>query len=114
MKPEHVLTPTNELSPETVLKEKSVDIRRELLRKIGVLKMKSKGIVVDTIGDYELIDMSPVFTGINYAPHLLMRNPSLPDTFHLEGVAPQCHTIEQAINWRAGNINIRWTPAMLS
>jgi hypothetical protein len=114
MKPEYVLTPASELSPQTVLKEQSVDIRRELLRKIGVLKMKSQGKIIETIGEYELIDMSPVFTGINYAPHLLMRNPSLPDTFHLEGVAPQCHTIEQAINWRAGNINIRWTPAMLS
>jgi hypothetical protein len=114
MKPEYVLTPAGELSPETVLKERSVDIRRELLRKIGVLKMKSQGKIIETTGEYELIDMSPVFTGINYAPHLLMRNPSLPDTFHLEGVGPQCHTIEQAINWRAGNINIRWTPAMLS
>jgi hypothetical protein len=58
--------------------------------------------------------MSPVFTGLNYAPHLLMKNPSLVDTWHLEGVHPTCETIQQAINWRAGNIKVEWSPAQLS
>jgi hypothetical protein len=114
MKPEYVLTPAAELKPETVLKEKSVDVRRELLRKVGVIQMVSHGKVVEESGYYKLVDMSPVFTGIRYAPHLLMKNPSVDDTWHLEGVHPQCETIQQAINWRAGNINVLWTPAQLS
>jgi hypothetical protein len=114
VKPEYVLTPADQISPETVLKEKSVDVRRELLRKVGVLRMSEYGKVVDAQGDYKLIDMAKLFTGLRRAPFLLMKNPSLDDTFHLEGVAPECETVEQAINWRAGNIEIKWSPAQLS
>jgi hypothetical protein len=114
MKLEYVMTPSEQLSPDTVLKEKSVDVRRELLRKIGVQRMKDYGKTIEQAGDYSLIDMASVFAGTPYAPHLLMLNPSIPDTWHLEGVSPECHSIQQAINWRAGNITVEWKPAQLS
>ena len=114
MKPEYVLTPAEKTTPETVLAEKNVDIRRELIRKVGVQRMLSRGQEIDHCGTYKLIDMSPVLTGIRYAPHLLMRNPSVDDTWHLEGVGPECHTVQEAINWRAGNIEVEWSPAQLS
>ncbi len=113
-KPEYVLTPAGKITPEMILKEQNVDQRRELIRKVGVDKLTSQGKVVEENNGYKLIDMSPIFVGINYAPHLLMKNLSVPDTYHLEGVAPECKTIQQAINWRAGNIAIDWQPFMLS
>ena len=114
MKPEYVLTPAEKITPETVLAEKNVDIRRELIRKVGVQRMLSQGKEIDRYGTYKLIDMSPVLTGVRFAPHLLMRNPSVDDTWHLEGVGPECHTVQEAINWRAGNIGVEWSPAQLS
>jgi hypothetical protein len=114
MKPEYVLTPAEKLQPDSVLKEPNVDIRRELIRKVGVQRMISYGKEIDAMGSYKLIDISPIFTGIRYAPYLLMKNPSLDDTWHLEGVDPECHTVQEAINWRAGNIKVEWSPAQLS
>ena len=29
-----------------------------------------------------------------------MKNPSVPDTFHLEGVSVECKTVEQALHYR--------------
>ena len=114
MRPDYVTAPAHQITPEMVLKERNVDMRRELLRKAGVFRMKEHGKLIEKVGDYELRDMSPVFTGIPYAPHLLMRNPSVEDTWHLEGVHPDCHTVQQALNWRAGNIEINWSPAQLN
>jgi hypothetical protein len=76
--------------------------------------MVEHGQVVNQQGDYKLIDMHNIFAGLGYAPFLLMKNPSVPDTWHLEGVGAECRSIQQAINWRAGNIEIQWTPAQLS
>jgi hypothetical protein len=114
MKPQYVMTPADKLTPAIVLKEKNVDQRRELIRKIGVIRMIDQGKVIDTQGDYKLVDMSPLFPGIPYAPHLLMENPSVDDTWHLEGVDPQCHTVQDALNWRAGDIHLKWSPELLS
>ncbi len=108
------MTPAGEMRPESVLKERNVDRRRELLRKIGVERMVQYGKVIEENNGYKLIDMSKVFAGINYAPHLLMKNPSLDNTWHLEGVGPECRSIQGAINWRAGNREILWSPALLS
>jgi len=112
MNEEYVMTKAEDIKPETVLKEENVDMRRELLRKVGVERMSSYGKVIDTQGKYKLLDMAKLFMGVEYAPHLMMVNPSLKDTYHLEGVSQECRTVEQAINWRAGGI--KWEPALLS
>jgi hypothetical protein len=114
MKPEYVLTSAQEIKPEMIMKETNIDVRRELIRKVGIDKMVGYGKEVSTQGDYKLIDMSKLFERIRYAPFLLMKNPSLDNTFHLEGVSPECRTVQEAINWRAGNREIEWSPALLS
>ena len=114
MKPEYVLTPASEITPDIILGEQNVDMRRELIRKVGVQKLRDCGKPIEQVGSYQLLDMASVFAGIQYAPHLLMKNPSVDDTWHFEGVSSECKTIEQAINWRAGNIKIQWSPAQLS
>ena len=113
MRPEYVLTPPEKITPEMVLKEENVDQRRELLRKIGVERMVSHGKIIDKNNGYQLIDLSPIMN-LNYAPYLLMKNPSVDDTHHLEGVGVECKTVQEAINWRGGNISIRWEPYQLS
>lgn len=50
---------------------------------------------------YKLIDMSPIFRTISYAPYLEMVNPSV-GTIHLEGINPKCKTIDEALTWRNG------------
>jgi len=112
-KAEYVLTPADKLKPGNVLKEKNVGMRRELIRKIGIHRMISYGKSIEKSDRYELVDMCELFEGINYAPFLLMKNPSI-DAVHLEGVHPDCRSIQQAINWRAGNINKEWQPIKLT
>ena len=90
MKPVHVLTPANQLKPETVLNEHNIDQRRELLRKIAKERMAGHGKVIEKNDRYKPIDMAGLFKdiglfrGIGYAPYLLMKNPSLENTYHLE------------------------------
>lgn len=121
MKPEHVLTPADQLKPETIRSAvNNIDQHRELLRKITKERMLAYGKVIEENDRYKLIDMAGLFRAlqvsrdINYAPYLLMKNPSLENTYHLEGISPQCRTIQQAINWRAGNIGVDWMPEILS
>ena len=114
MELDHDLNPAYDMKPEIVLKESNIDRRRELLRKIGMENMVSHGKVIEESEGYKLVDMCKLFPEIGYAPYLLMKNPSLANTYHLEGVSPQCRTIQQALNWRAGNITVDWKPEMLS
>jgi len=106
VKPEYALTPGDQLDPGTILKEKNVDVRRELLRKVGIIRMVGYGKEIDRRDNYRLIDMSRIFKGsrLRYAPYLLMQSPSIDGAPQLKGVSPECHTVEQAINWRAGRI----------
>ena len=116
MKAEYIITPAEQMDPRTILKERNVDIRRELLRKVGVSRMLKFGKEIDHQGSYKLIDMSRLFKGfeIHYAPYLLMESPSVDGAQHLEGVSPDCRTVGQAINWRASEVAKNWNPDLLS
>ena len=104
MKKEYVMTPAEQLSPKEVLKETNAEIRRELLRKIGIERMLGElpSKVLDKRGNYELysIELSPE---IKDARYLKMTNPSI-GVFHLEGVAPEISTVKEALEWR----NEKW------
>lgn len=112
----HVLTPAEQLDPVAALKETNVEVRRELVRKIGVEMMlahlphKS----LDRQFDYELlrIDFPDLIQDTRF---LKMLNPSI-GVWHLEGVERSCNTVQQAINWRAGRFanNEDWKPAQLT
>lgn len=116
MEARYVLTPAERLNPEEVLRERNVDVRRELLRKVGMTRLLKYGKEIDRQGNYRLIDMSPVFkgSGIRYAPYLLMDSASVAGAQHLEGVSPECRTVEQAVNWRASDVAQTWKPEQLS
>jgi len=92
-------TPVGELDIEFFKKEQNAEVRAQFVRKYGIERMRALGKVVDSKDDYELIDMSPIFANLSYAPYLKMVNPST-GTIHMEGVHPDCKTVEQALNWR--------------
>lgn len=94
-------TPAMKLDPKIILKEQNAEIRREIVRKIGVERLITKlgAKVMDKRGDYELLNIN---IGDNRVrPYLKMRNPSI-NTWHVEGIHPNCKTVEQALNWRNG------------
>ncbi len=102
---EIVETPADRLDPEIVLREANAEIRREIVRKIGVerLEKKLKPRVLDKWGDYELHDYSEFFPKMRCSPvYLKMKNPSI-GVWHYEGVniremsAPTC---QAALEWR--------------
>jgi len=114
MKPEHVLTAAEKIEPKTVLAEANADVRRELIRKVGIERMLAQlpHKVLHKRGNYELlsVDLPQIANDIRY---LKMLNPSV-GCWHLEGCDPACQTVEQAINWRAGNIDEPWEPEVLT
>ena len=104
---------TADMNPGDLGKYKNAEVRMQFVKKLGVTRLKAKGKKIDSCGVYELIDMHTLFDGLGYAPYLFMINPSTGET-HAEGVAPECRTVAQAINWRAGDINRVWEPLELT
>jgi hypothetical protein len=96
-----VMTPADQIDPKVALKETNVEIRKEIIKKIGLEKVYGNlnKKILDTKGDYELVDLE-IFDEI-YRPYLKMTNPSTGD-IHLEGIEPNCKTVDAALAWRNG------------
>lgn len=109
-----VMTPAEEIDPVAILKEKNAEIRRELVRKIGIEKVcdKLNTKVIDTWHDYQLIDLD--IPGMSTKPrYLRMKNPSVDGVYHIEGVpADKVNTCMEALEWRCGGI--KWNPKQLT
>ena len=102
MKKEYVMTPWNQIDPMIVMKETNAEVRRELVRKIGIERLVDKlgAKVIDTQGDYELLILN---VGDNvHRPYLKMKNPSI-GVYHIEGVHPNCKTVNDALIFRNGS-----------
>ena len=104
MPKKYVLTGEENITAEMVMKETNVEIRRELLRKVGIERILNDlpHKVLDTVGNYELysLDLSDELTNCKY---LKMTNPSV-GCFHLEGIEPSINTVEEALKWRNNNM----------
>jgi hypothetical protein len=115
MKPHYVMTPGPELDPVQVLQEADVDVRRELIRKIGIEMMLTHlpHKVLDESGNYQLLRID--FPGLAQdTRYLKMLNPSI-GVWHLEGCERTCNTVQQAIDWRAGDLATEsWQPSQLT
>jgi hypothetical protein len=100
MKPEHVLTPAENIGANAVLSETNVDQRRELMRKVGIERMLAslKHKSLEKRGTYELLSIH-LSDSVPDARYLRMLNPSI-GCWHLEGVDPRCNTIDEALNFR--------------
>jgi len=100
---EIVMTPADKLRPQLIITEQNSEIRKEIVRKIGIERcLRELGATVvdkkdDIIGGpYELILLDAQGTK---RPYLRMVNPST-GTTHIEGVHPDCKTVEEALHWR--------------
>ena len=104
MDKKYVMTKAQEIPAEWVMKETNVEIRRELLRKVGIERLLTDlpHKLLETRGNYELysIDLSEE---IKDARYLKMTNPSI-GCFHLEGLDPSINTIGEALKWRNQNL----------
>ena len=104
MPKEYVLTAAENITAEMVMKETNIEIRRELLRKVGIERLLNDlpHKVLDTVGNYELysLDLSDELKNCKY---LKMTNPSV-GCFHLEGIEPSINTVEEALKWRNNNM----------
>jgi len=116
MPAKYVLASSHDLDPIDIMREENVDIRRELIRKVGIETML-KALpheVLDKRDDYELLRID--FPGlVEDARYLKMLNPSI-GVWHLEGADRACKTVQEAINWRAGKFaeSDDWAPAQLT
>lgn len=100
------------MDPAQVLAEQNVEVRRELIRKVGVERMLSvlPNRVLDTVGNYSLLSIQ-LSEQIRDAKFLKMLNPSI-GVWHVEGVHPDCATVQEAINWRADSKH--WSPEVVT
>lgn len=108
---ELVMTPPAELHGDMILHEENVEVRREIVRKLGperiVRDLDAK--ILDENGDYTLYEVPLGLT--NPGHYLRMRNPSI-DTWHFECVPHTCKTVKEARIWRRGGI--KNDPAILT
>lgn len=107
---ELVMTPAEKIDPKILLKEKNAEIRREIVRKIGIERVVHKlgAEVIDKKDDYELL-LIDLQDG-RKREYLKMKNPSI-DVWHVEGVLPGIRTVKEALAWRNG---LDAAPAKLS
>ena len=98
-----VMTHHSKIDVQEILKETNVEVRRELIRKVGIERVMHDlpCTLLDSKDTYELysIELSPE---IKNAKYLKMINPSI-KCFHIEGVGPEVNTVEEALNWRNNN-----------
>jgi hypothetical protein len=96
---ELVQTPASELDAHLMLRERNAEVRREIVRKIGIERIcrELNAECLDRSGDYELIllDLQDGFV----RPFLKMKNSSI-GVYHIEGVSPECRTVAEALAWR--------------
>jgi len=94
-------TPFDKLDAKLILKEKNAEVRREIVRKIGVEKLCKdlNAKCIDKVDNYELLLLK--MEGERNRYYLKMINPSI-GCYHIEGVHPDCDTVEKALNWRNG------------
>ena len=97
-------TPAMDLDPKLLIKEQNAEVRREVIRKVGMdrILQKLKGKKLDSWREYELyqidnIDIEPV--GL-----LKMTCPST-QTFYTLRIPPEIKEARKAINWVNWNID---------
>jgi hypothetical protein len=102
-------TPAQEIDPSVLLREQNADIRREIVRKVGierVLRALDAEVVdeqdvlypnMDT-QHYQLVQLD--LGDGRKRPYLRMSHASMPKLDLVEGVHPDCDTVMAALRWR--------------
>lgn len=92
----------------------NADVRAEFVRKMGIESFLDKGKMIDSYlnydkqthewwhkSEYQLVDMSCMFSGLDYAPYIKMTNQTT-GIYHMEGVSRACRTVGDALKERFG------------
>lgn len=101
-----VMTPAEEMSKAWLIdnfaKQDNVEIRREISRKVGseLLCNRLGAKLIESKYGYDLISLD-IDNG-TYRPYLRMKNPSVEGVIHIEGVHPDCKTVNDALLYRNG------------
>jgi hypothetical protein len=107
MDKKYIESKAQDISITDLMKEQNVDVRREVLRKVGLERFikETKGKCLDKMiininnkkCEYQLLEIS--FNDNITARVLKMDNPSI-DAMHVEGVEDTCNTVKEALAWR--------------
>jgi hypothetical protein len=96
-----VMTPASKLDVKLAVETQNVEVRREIVRKIGIdiveQKLGSKILDSKPEMNYELISIN--FGDKTDRPYLKMKNPSI-GVYHIEGVPPGVKTVDEALQSR--------------
>jgi len=97
-----VMTPADQITGEQVLSITNAQVRAEAVRKVGMerLVLISDPILLDEEPGYRLVDLQKMFTTEGPKPYLMMKNPSVEDLWHVEGVGEECTTVGEALHFR--------------
>ena len=93
--------PADAIDPRRLLEIPNAEVRREFVRKVGIARVL-RGInarVISSCGPYELLELD--LGDGRHRPYLKMQNPSV-DAVHIEGVHPDCRTVQEVLNYRNG------------
>jgi hypothetical protein len=93
--------PADVIDPRRLLEIPNAEVRREFIRKVGIARVL-RGLnarVISSCGPYELLELD--LGDGRRRPYLKMQNPSV-DAVHIEGVHPDCRTVQEALNYRNG------------
>ena len=93
------ITPKDKIDPRKIFEINNAEVRREFVRKVGIeaIAIATKAQVISASGLYELLSLD--LGDGRVRPYLRMQNPSI-DATHLEGVHPDCKTVQDALNYR--------------
>jgi hypothetical protein len=94
-------TKAEDINVDRVLKEKNAEVRKEIIRKIGMERLlnETKPEILDQAGSYTLYNFNLGEDRVR--PYLKMINPST-NQIHVEGIHPDCKTVFEALSWRNG------------
>ncbi len=108
------ITPSHEIPLEKYKQLDNPDVKSEFVRKVGIERFLDQGKVLDTyesypadkfkwwhLSQYKVVDMAFLYPNLTSAPYLHMVNQTT-GAFHVEGVSPECTTIEKALEERFG------------
>jgi hypothetical protein len=89
----------SEITKDIILKQENADYRREIVRKLSGKELIEvlDPTVLDEKYSYTLLSID--LGDDRHRPFLKMNNPSI-DAVHVEGVSPECKTVDEALNFR--------------
>ncbi len=93
--------PAEQLNPELLFTETNAEVRRQIILKIGIEKVLHdlNAKVLDEKEGYKLLGLK-LGKEKRIRPYLKFMNATMEGIYHIEGVSPECQTVEDALKYR--------------